>query len=489
MIHRFFCQLVAGISRRSPCLYLLFIGVVSQCAINPAATATELATRSLAAAGLDLSRFPEVQLRILVLDEDRAVLNLRPQDFSLLLDGQQLEHRTPRREHGVLNTQLPAFAFSDLGEAYAFDLSIQNPTPPDHHHTITVRYLQGQTSVESRFTFSQQRGLISTEGGQPSQNDSFSIRATLVAISFVLLTVGCASAGIWLFLHRSARRSRSRETLAECVDQAPLGLESHDELPADASSDQPPRYRPIESAAAGSTGKKCDLCGRPLEETFDYCIYCDAEGDSEQLVAGVDNGDSRDPTEYSRGASDHRAEGQVETASHRLPTTDSLPPKPLEIKSELLTPPIDAVASSRASPFDIVDQEPPGQPAVELPPRDNSTPAREKDLETTPIFQEHYVLCVERDGVISASYELAKDRKYLIGSNPVADIVVTDAHVGPIQARLAYRDGQFHIRNLNPSVALLVNGIDTNHTPMTSSHCVRIGETNLNFKVELRRTN
>jgi hypothetical protein len=199
--------------------------------------------------------------------------------------------------------------------------------------------------------------------------------------------------------------------------------------------------------SAGSSARgACPVCGEPWEAAFEYCIYC-AENAAQEA----------DASPMTPGAGSSAGIPSAGSAGPSLPSP-AVPP-----------------ASAKRQASKMENRAADAVPAA--------------SLEATPIFREVHLLIVERDGVPAASFELDRERKYLIGSNPVADFVLQDGKVGPIQARLAFRDGTFHLRNLNPGVAMSIEGRAREQCSLHSNQRVRLGDSDLLFRTELRRVN
>ena len=68
-----------------------------------------------------------------------------------------------------------------------------------------------------------------------------------------------------------------------------------------------------------------------------------------------------------------------------------------------------------------------------------------------------------------------------IGADPKNTVCLSDRRAGPFDARIEQRDGEFRIRALSATAALLVNGAQVQDSALQHGDMVTIGQTMLLF--------
>ena len=137
-----------------------------------------------------------------------------------------------------------------------------------------------------------------------------------------------------------------------------------------------------------------------------------------------------------------------------------------------------------------------GRPAVVAPPlrQDDLSPtvvarmnATEEYLEKTVTLQPRPILSVTRGADAGQVVELSETTATSVGRAKANDLIVNDVAVSSQHCRIRPEDGVFVLHDLNSTNGTFVNERRVTSQPLAEGDVIKIGETHLQFRLDLKR--
>lgn len=144
-----------------------------------------------------------------------------------------------------------------------------------------------------------------------------------------------------------------------------------------------------------------------------------------------------------------------------------------------------ALLRRRRRAVEIAAPVPDDGPAPTLLERMSST---EEYLEKTVTLHERPVLTITRGPGVGQVFELGNQAAMSIGRAKANEVVVNDVSVSSEHCRIRPEDGQFVLHDLKSTNGTFVNERRVTRHVLTEGDVVKIGETSLLFKTDLKRT-
>ena len=134
---------------------------------------------------------------------------------------------------------------------------------------------------------------------------------------------------------------------------------------------------------------------------------------------------------------------------------------------------------------EAVEEVPDDAPAPTLLERMSST---EEYLEKTVVLRERPVLTITRGPGVGQVFELGNGAAMSIGRAKANEVVINDVSVSSEHCRIRPEDGHFVLHDLKSTNGTFVNERRVTRHVLTEGDVVKIGETSLLFKTDLKRS-
>jgi Mg-chelatase subunit ChlD len=144
-----------------------------------------------------------------------------------------------------------------------------------------------------------------------------------------------------------------------------------------------------------------------------------------------------------------------------------------------------ALLRRRRRAVEVAEPMPDDGPAPTLLERMSST---EEYLEKTVTLRERPVLTITRGPGVGQVFELGNQAAMSIGRAKANEVVVNDVSVSSEHCRIRPEDGQFVLHDLKSTNGTFVNERRVTRHVLAEGDVVKIGETSLLFKTDLKRT-
>ena len=112
----------------------------------------------------------------------------------------------------------------------------------------------------------------------------------------------------------------------------------------------------------------------------------------------------------------------------------------------------------------------------------------EEYLEKTVTLRERPVLTITRGPGVGQVFELGKQAAMSIGRAKANEVVVNDVSVSSEHCRIRPEDGHFVLHDLKSTNGTFVNERRITRHVLAEGDIMKIGETSLLFKTDLKRT-